>query len=229
MEIKCSCGKLIEAPGGFVGGRVKCPACGGWLSDPDGAPDGESLSFKDDYEMEASSQRGCGNCGSNMTGDAVVCMNCGTNITTGLCAHTTDPTTAAKEKDASRASPKRVVLIAAGVVAMAVGAFLLARGGKTDGDSSESPPPPPKKKLVPTDYLMIQAQTLKRAKKLQFLLSVQSSIRAYRGIKGRYPASLDDLAEEGMRAPALPEGIEYKYDPKTGAVDVVEAGPPESP
>ena len=228
IEVRCSCRRSFKAPDGYAGRRVKCPACGTRLSVPGGSPEGEDISFEDDYGIEPPSRRTCGACGTPVEENAVVCTNCGVDFTTGLHAHTTDPTTPQGEEGGRRA-PKVVVLIAAGILVLGAATFLLVRGGKAGGDAAEQSAPAPKKKLDPADYFLIQAKTLNRARKLQFLLSVQSSLRAYVAIKGRYPASLDDLAAEGMPVPALPEGLEYKYDSTTGAVDVVKTGPPESP
>ena len=227
MEVRCGCGRLLKVPDGLAGRRVECPACGARLPVPGGSPEGVDVSFEDDYAIKPPSQRTCGACGTPVAEDAVVCTNCGMNFATGLHAHTADPTTP-QDEEGGRRVPKVVVLTAAGILALGAATFLLVRGGKANGDGAEPPAPAPKEELVPTDYLLIQAKTLNRARKLQFLLSVQSSLRAYRAINGRYPASLDDLAAEHMPAPALPEGLQYKYDPTTGAVDVVKTGPLES-
>jgi len=228
IELRCICGRSFKAPDGFAGRRVKCPACGTRLPVPDGSPEGMDVLFEDDYGVEPPSRRTCGACGTLVEEDAVVCTNCGMNFATGLGARTADPS-AGRAEEGGRGIQKAVVLVAAGILVLGAATFLLVRGGKAGRDAAEEPAPEPKKKLHPTDYLLIQAKTLNQAKKLQFLLSVQSSLRAYLAIKGRYPASLDDLAAEGMPAPALPEGLEYKYDPTTGAVDVVKRGPPETP
>ena len=108
IEVRCSCGRSFKAPDGYAGRRVKCPACGTRLSVPGGSPEGEDISFEDDYGIEPPSRRTCGACGTPVEENAVVCTNCGVDFTTGLGAQTTDPL-APRAEEGARGVPKAVI------------------------------------------------------------------------------------------------------------------------
>ncbi len=52
------------------------------------------------------------------------------------------------------------------------------------------------------------------------LISIRRAISAFRALKGRYPANLDELVDEGLldHKPQCPYGAGYDYDPDTGEV-----------
>jgi len=51
------------------------------------------------------------------------------------------------------------------------------------------------------------------------LTSLRSRIQFFQAQNGRFPASLDELAQKsGQAIPALPDGAGWAYDPTSGAV-----------
>ena len=77
----------------------------------------------------------------------------------------------------------------------------------------------------PADYLRTTTITIPRyARKTVDVASVQNEIKQFYALQGRYPKSLDELAQwRGEPLPETPKGYVYVYDPASGKVDVVPA------
>ncbi|BBM82315.1 hypothetical protein [Candidatus Uabimicrobium amorphum] len=69
-----------------------------------------------------------------------------------------------------------------------------------------------------TNYAKTMVKTLDTAKKIQYTSGVQQQVRMYQVENNKWPNSLNDVKE----VPQLPEGWEWKYDNKTGKVDIVK-------
>ena len=53
--------------------------------------------------------------------------------------------------------------------------------------------------------------------------AIQQEINQFWGLKERYPASLEELEQwRSAKLPDLPRRMEYRYDPNTGHLEVVE-------
>ena len=65
-------------------------------------------------------------------------------------------------------------------------------------------------------------KTYKKAKDLASIEPARSCVKSFHALKGRYPKDLDELKKEFKEFPPPPEGMKYKYDPKTGALDLVK-------
>jgi hypothetical protein len=78
---------------------------------------------------------------------------------------------------------------------------------------------------APGEYLYTTTVTAPRyAKKTVAQAYVENEIKDFWALKGRYPASLDELGQWlGEPVQAAPPGTKYSYDPKTGALNVVPA------
>ncbi len=78
---------------------------------------------------------------------------------------------------------------------------------------------------APGDYLYTATVTVPRyAKKTVSAVYVESEIKDFHALKGRWPKSLDELSQWlGEPVQKAPGGMKYSYDPKTGALEVVPA------
>jgi len=58
----------------------------------------------------------------------------------------------------------------------------------------------------------------------QNISMLQSAVERFRFDRNRFPADLEDLAQEGYitRVPGEPRYYKYRYDPATGLVDFTE-------
>ena len=75
----------------------------------------------------------------------------------------------------------------------------------------------------PSNYLeTVVIEAPRRAKKVVGTAPIQREINQYHALEGRYPASLDELAEyRDEELPDPPEGYRYHYDPDTGELQLV--------
>ena len=76
---------------------------------------------------------------------------------------------------------------------------------------------------APVDYLGAAAQAQKSAVRTVDLVSVRQAGQLFQVSEGRYPANLEELVAEQYlpRIPALPAGLRYAYDPRSGQVEAV--------
>lgn len=75
---------------------------------------------------------------------------------------------------------------------------------------------------APTDYLRANVRAKQQAEVTTALSSVNNAVRMFQASEGRAPKSLNELISEGYMPalPALPSGVSYKYDARTGQVSV---------
>jgi len=84
--------------------------------------------------------------------------------------------------------------------------------------------------LAPVDYMTAAIAARRRAMEQAALAQLVTDIKTFRLMQERYPASLEELAKwRGAPLPTLPEGLGYKYDPKSGALEVVDVPLKRSP
>lgn len=88
--------------------------------------------------------------------------------------------------------------------------------------AQKAPLAPSKRKTEHRGYLETVVRQPQQVKAKLDLLGLKQSIEAYRALQGEYPKSLDDLKQEGLAVQPAPKGKAYHYDPKTGAVQVVD-------
>lgn len=70
-------------------------------------------------------------------------------------------------------------------------------------------------------YLDIATDAHREARKMAKVEPLQREIKQFRAIKGRYPRSLEELAEwRGMEVEP-PRDMTYNYDPQTGQIEAV--------
>ncbi len=75
---------------------------------------------------------------------------------------------------------------------------------------------------LPLDYVNMAVKQPKRVEKQLRSLAMTQAIQAFQALEGRFPKSLDELKKSGFEIPPLPKGTQYKYDAKTGKVEVVD-------
>ena len=75
---------------------------------------------------------------------------------------------------------------------------------------------------LPLDYVNMTVKQPKRVAKQLSSLAMTQAVQAYQALEGRLPKSLDELKKSGFEIPPPPKGTQYKYDPKTGKVEVVD-------
>ena len=79
---------------------------------------------------------------------------------------------------------------------------------------------------APVDYLHTVVSSRRHAQETMALALPQTDIKAFNAMKGRYPESLAELEKwRGAPLPALPDGLTYSYDPKTGKLEAIEEPP----
>ena len=76
---------------------------------------------------------------------------------------------------------------------------------------------------APVDYLGAVNQAHKSAVKTVDLVSVRQAIQMFYSMEERYPNDLNELVTKRYigRIPALPAGMKYQYDPRSGQLMVV--------
>ncbi len=74
---------------------------------------------------------------------------------------------------------------------------------------------------APGAYLAAVVGARYEAKRKIWLVDMGQRIQAFEAINDRKPQSLAELAHQAP-LPVLPDNLEFSYDPKTGAVDVVD-------
>ena len=88
--------------------------------------------------------------------------------------------------------------------------------------ATEAPQPSAKSPEPAKGYLETVIDKRTQVKYQAILLGIQHSIQAHNAINGSNPKSLDELKQAGYAFPPPPKGTQYKYDPKTGEVDIVK-------
>jgi len=101
--------------------------------------------------------------------------------------------------------------------------------GQTDeqaGSEAKEPKKPQQAKPepggMPLDYVNTAVKQPKRVAKQLSSLAMTQAVQAYQALEGRLPKSLDELKKSGFEIPPPPKGTQYKYDPKTGKVELVD-------
>lgn len=76
---------------------------------------------------------------------------------------------------------------------------------------------------APVDYLGAVVAAKGRAESKLAITSVSQAVQVFIVTEGRLPASLEELVSKQYlpRLPQIPQNLDYKYDPATGAVDLV--------
>lgn len=99
---------------------------------------------------------------------------------------------------------------------VAVLTFCLAGCGKKQGSGSGSPINAVEK------YGGLMGRALKRSKASNEVMYLSNKINLFKRQEGRYPSSLNELAEKGIvdQLPQAPAGTQFVYDPATGKVEV---------
>ena len=87
-------------------------------------------------------------------------------------------------------------------------------------DSSTNGPPTGNPLTAPTDYLGAVAKGQNKATLTINLASVQQAVNLYQAAEGRYPATLEQLVQEGYLAsvPPAPSGQRLAYNPADGTI-----------
>ena len=80
----------------------------------------------------------------------------------------------------------------------------------------------PKPGGLPIDYVNMTVKQPKRVAKQLSGLAMTQAVQAFQALEGRLPKSLDELKKSGFEIPPPPKGTQYKYDPKTGKVELVD-------
>ncbi len=77
---------------------------------------------------------------------------------------------------------------------------------------------------APVSYLhVVTVRAPRHARKTLALSELSGQIKQFQAFEGHYPESLKELQEwRGAELPELSRGFQYKYDPKTGSLEVVE-------
>jgi len=90
---------------------------------------------------------------------------------------------------------------------------------------AEKPAPPAEKAPAATPtagYLETVVRQPARVQAQFNMMGLKQSLAAYNAIHGEYPKTLKDLNKEGLTVPEPPPGKAFKYDPKTGEVEIVD-------
>jgi hypothetical protein len=76
---------------------------------------------------------------------------------------------------------------------------------------------------APADYAGAVVRAQQHSVKVVDTVQVQQAIRLFEASEGRLPKDLDELVKAGHlpKLPALPNGMKFQYDAKTGEVKVV--------
>jgi hypothetical protein len=75
---------------------------------------------------------------------------------------------------------------------------------------------------APADYLGAAANAKKSADKTLLSASLDQAVKMFSAQEGRLPKDLNELVPQYLKSiPALPPGMKYSYDPRTGEVKVV--------
>jgi len=119
----------------------------------------------------------------------------------------------------------RVIVILIVLVVVAIVLYkkrASSNGGPEPAPASTSSRGPGESLLnAPTDYLKAVVGAPGRTRRKTDLIQVQSEIRMYQAEKGRYPSSLEELAQwRGLAVPPPPRGYSYEYNPQTGELSL---------
>ncbi len=100
--------------------------------------------------------------------------------------------------------------------------FGCSKTGDTAPDTAETNASSGNPLTAPTDYLGALNQAQKAAKKVSGNASLQKAIQMFQAEEGRQPATLQEVVDKKYirELPALPKGMKYQYNPKTGEVKV---------
>jgi len=96
-------------------------------------------------------------------------------------------------------------------------------GGTIDaGEPGAKKPGPGKKPRNETGYFGTLRKGLRQAREMR-IEPARQCIRTFHATRGRYPNDLAELLKEYPALRKTPEGLAYKYDPKTGDIQFVPA------
>ena len=106
-----------------------------------------------------------------------------------------------------------VIIVLFGVAAVAL--YFVFFGSKPPGENPIT---------APVDYVDTVVRQPKKVQKRVDLIAVQHDMRQFQAVEGRYPRTLEELAEwRGVALPQPPAGTSYQYDPNTGQISVQSA------
>ena len=98
-----------------------------------------------------------------------------------------------------------------------------------DGTKTATSRKPPRKRgesliHAPGDYLhIVTIDAPNKARNTAALAQLRGEIQAFNAMNERYPESLDEVkALRGGALPPLSKRFEYRYDPKTGSIEIVD-------
>jgi hypothetical protein len=107
------------------------------------------------------------------------------------------------------------LFLLAGLLFSGCGKDETASARQTNATSSGNP------LTAPVDYLGAAAKAQKSATKTVAGTGIDQAIKLYYTQEGKFPADLNQLVPEYLpNLPALPAGMKYNYDPKTGVVKI---------
>ena len=102
-------------------------------------------------------------------------------------------------------------------------------GGGDDGneEAAENEPDAPgiieQAVSAPVEYLGAVNQANKYSRNQVAEANVKHAVKTFRAMEGRWPNQLKELVDNGYlpKAPELPRGFRWHYDPRTGTVSTV--------
>lgn len=76
----------------------------------------------------------------------------------------------------------------------------------------------------PGAYGRMLTGTIKKAQGMEDILNIKHHINLFYSEAGRFPHTLDELVEAGYidELPAPPRGMEFRYNPDTGEIDLAD-------